>query len=161
MSIATLGEDALSKAGIETVKDLADAVPGLVVTERGPGAAGYFIRGIGNANGSQQPLVSIYLDDADVTSSGAAQLDLRLVDLARVEVLKGPQGTLYGQGAAGGAIRFITNDPRLNEFSGSADVQAYFTRHGDPSQQISSVLNIPIVDDELAVRPIWRRKSVV
>lgn len=152
MSISTLGEEALSKAGIETVKGLADAVPGLVVTERGPGAAGYFIRGIGNANGSQQPLASVYLDDADVTSSGAAQLDLRLVDLDRVEVLKGPQGTLYGQGAAGGAIRFITNDPQLNQFSGSADVQAYFTRDGDPSQQISSVLNIPLVEDELGVR---------
>lgn len=152
MSISALSEEALSKAGIQTVKGLADTVPGLVVIERGPGSAGYFIRGIGNANGSQQPLVSIYLDDADVTSSGAAQLDLRLVDLERVEVLKGPQGTLYGQGAAGGAIRFITNDPQLNEFSGSADVQAYFTRYADPSQQISGVLNLPIVEDELGVR---------
>lgn len=152
MSITALGEEALSKAGIETVKGLANVVPGLVVTERGPGAAGYFIRGIGNANGSQQPLASVYLDDADVTSSGAAQLDLRLVDLERVEVLKGPQGTLYGQGAAGGAIRFITNDPQLDELSGSADMQAYFTRDGDSSQQVSSVLNIPLVDDELGVR---------
>ncbi len=152
-SISALSGQELQQAGIHSILDLSYAVPGLVVDQTGGGYQRYFIRGVGNGNGVTS-LVGVYLDDADVTNNGNTQLDINMTDLARVEVLKGPQGTLYGDGSAGGTIRYITNDPNLTAFSAYGDVSLYSTQFGTPSQVVSTVLNAPLLQDTLGLRVV-------
>ena len=151
LSITALSGDALQRSGIDTMQSLSYSVPSLVVEETGGGFQSYFLRGIANANSSTS-LVGVYLDEADVTTNSNSQLGMRAIDLERVEVLKGPQGTLYGAGSAGGTIRFITKDPDLTGISGSGDLQLSTTRRGDPSEELSGVLNLPLIEDRLGVR---------
>jgi len=148
MSIAVLGSDDLQAKGVADMRDLAYAVPGMMVQEFGPGRQVIFMRGVGNRVGSSA-LTGAYLDEVPVTAgtsspSTIGQLDLRTTDLERVEVLKGPQGTLYGAGAVSGTVRFITADPKLDAFAANAEAVASFTEEGDPSQKISAVLNMPV-----------------
>lgn len=153
LSVVALSGETLERAGVDTLLDMSHAVPGLVVSDAGGGFIRYFIRGIGNVYGSSSTsLVGVYLDEADVTSSASSQLDLRTQDIERVEVLKGPQGTLYGAGSSGGTVRFITRDPQLDRFAVSGDADMYFTDHGDSSQTVSAVLNAPVVQDVFGLR---------
>jgi outer membrane receptor protein involved in Fe transport len=155
LSVVALSGEALERAGVDTLLDMSHAVPGLVVSDAGGGFIRYFIRGIGNVYGSSSTtLVGVYLDEADVTSSASSQLDLRTQDIERVEVLKGPQGTLYGAGSSGGTVRFITRDPQLDRFTISGDADMYLTDGGDSSQAVSAVLNLPIVEDVLGLRVV-------
>jgi iron complex outermembrane receptor protein len=155
LSVVALSGEALERAGVDTLLDMSHAVPGLVVSDAGGGFIRYFIRGIGNVYGSSSTtLVGVYLDEADVTSSASSQLDLRTQDIERVEVLKGPQGTLYGAGSSGGTVRFITRDPQLDGFTVSGDADMYVTDGGDSSQAVSAVLNMPIVEDVLGLRVV-------
>lgn len=151
LSITALSGEALERAGINTLKDLSYSVPSLVVSDSGSGFQRYFIRGIGNGYASTS-LVGVYLDEADVTSNAISQLDLRAQDLERVEVLKGPQGTLYGAGSSGGTVRYITRDPQLDRFSAEGNIDLAFTRAGDASQSVSGVFNVPLVTDTLGLR---------
>jgi iron complex outermembrane receptor protein len=151
ISITALDGDALRQAGIQTMLDLSYAVPSLVVQDTGGGYQRYFIRGIGNGNGVTS-LVGVYLDEADITNNGNTQLDIRAGDIERIEVLKGPQGTLYGAGSAGGTVRYIANDPDLKAFGASGDLQAYTTRYGAPSEELATVVNVPVVEDVLGLR---------
>jgi iron complex outermembrane recepter protein len=96
--------------------------------------------------------VGVYLDEAPLSLTGFDQLDSRVMDLQRVEVLKGPQGTLYGQGSVAGAIRYITNKPRLDAFEGKVDVSETFIDGGDSRETFTGVMNAPLVADKLAVR---------
>jgi iron complex outermembrane recepter protein len=150
-AITALDGDALRRAGIETMLDLSYAVPSLVVQDTGGGYQRYFIRGIANGNGVTS-LVGVYLDEADITNNSNTQLDVRAGDIERVEVLKGPQGTLYGAGSAGGTVRLITHDPDLTQVTASGDLQGYSTRYGAPSEEASGVFNVPLVDDVLGLR---------
>jgi iron complex outermembrane receptor protein len=155
LSVVALSGEALERAGVDTLLDMSHAVPGLVVSDAGGGFIRYFIRGIGNVYGSSSTtLVGVYLDEADVTSSASSQLDLRTQDIERVEVLKGPQGTLYGAGSSGGTVRFITRDPELDRFTASGDVDMYVTDGGDTSQAVSAVLNMPVVADVFGLRVV-------
>ncbi len=152
MSIVALGADELREKNIVSLEDIGLAVPGLTVIDNGGWNSNIFIRGIGNISGNR-PLIGLYVDDAPVSSNTQyAQPDLQLFDLARVEILRGPQGTMYGQGSAGGTLRFITNAPDLDEFSFSSDFAASFTKGGTPAQRVQSVVNIPISDDYLGIR---------
>jgi outer membrane receptor protein involved in Fe transport len=151
MSVRAVSHTEIEHEGIKTMLDLARAVPGLVVEESGPGQNRVFMRGIANGNSSTS-LIGAYLDEMPITGSAFAQLDVQLVDLERVEVLRGPQGTLYGQGSAGGTIRFITRDPELDHYSGQVDSELYATAHGDPSARLTGIANIPIVPGKLGLR---------
>ncbi len=131
-------------------------MPGLFV--EGTGARRQItINGMSNLWGNGA-LVGMYLDEADATSQGDAaangygQFNLQTYDLERVEVLRGPQGTLYGEGSVGGTIHFITNKPVLDRFQMNADEQALFTQYGAPSQRIEAMVNTPLVTDTLALR---------
>jgi outer membrane receptor protein involved in Fe transport len=153
VSIAALSGEELHRAGVDTLLDLSHAVPGLVVGDAGGGFIRYFVRGVSNIYGSfSTALTGVYLDEADVTGSSTTQLDLRTQDIERVEVLKGPQGTLYGAGSSGGTVRFITRDPKLDRFTASGTVDLYGTEGGSSSQAASAVVNIPIISDVLGVR---------
>ena len=150
MSMTALTGDALEREGIRTMGDLASVVPDLSMSEYGQNQTPS-IRGIGNSNGSSS-LVGIYLDEAAVTGGPAFQLDLRVVDLERVEVLRGPQGTLYGEGSTSGTVRFITRDPELTRIGGSTDVALFDTTKGAWSQSFTGVLNLPLVSDVFGIR---------
>lgn len=150
MSITAVSGASLENAGVQTVKDLSFAVPSLGVNELYPGVQVLTIRGVGNFRGSTA-LVGLFLDEIPL-SLETFSLDAQVVDLARVEVLRGPQGTLYGQGSVGGTVRFLTNDPKFNNWEGTAGLTLYDTDGGDLSNEATGVLNIPVVTDRLAFR---------
>lgn len=151
MGITAVGGEELKKKGIESIQDLSFQVPGLTMREDGPGSYTVFIRGLANQSGSGA-LVSLYLDEAPLSLSGYDQLSPVALDLKRVEVLKGPQGTLYGQGSAGGTIRYITNEPKLNRYEGSIEAEGYGVAHGEAGGKVTGVINVPLVEDKLALR---------
>ncbi|WP_293860473.1 Plug domain-containing protein, partial [Steroidobacter sp.] len=130
VSITALGGEEIAQKGLTNIQDIAFAVPGMALREDGPGSYQIFMRGLSNQYGSDA-LVGVYLDEAPLTLTGYDQLDARPVDLERVEVLKGPQGTLYGQGSVAGALRYITKSPNLSEFGGSIEAQESFISGGD------------------------------
>ena len=115
MAITAITGAEIAERGIDTIQDLSFAVPGLTMREDGPGSYTIFLRGVANAHGVDG-LTGVYQDEINMVLTGSDVLPTRALDLARVEVLKGPQGTLYGQGAVGGAVRYITNDPNLEKF---------------------------------------------
>ncbi len=151
ISIVAMSSDQLRKRKISGIDDLAAAVPGLAIESSGGGRRQITLRGVGNVFGSSS-LIGVYLDEASVTSMPSTQLDLRTYDLERVEVLRGPQGTLYGEGSAGGTIRFITRDPVLDRFEMKADVAGLFTEDGAPGQRIESAVNVPVVHGKFGLR---------
>lgn len=151
MSIAALPQSTIDRMGIQSVGDVARAVPGLEVVEQAPGVNRLFLRGVTNGN-SLTSLVGVYLDEIPVTATSLTQLDLRLVDLERVEVLRGPQGTLYGQGSAGGTIRYITQDPLLDSFHGNVSLNTYTTENGDMTEELTGAINLPLVENAFGLR---------
>lgn len=151
MSITVLGGDELDAQGIDTIQDLSFAVPGLTMREDGPGSYTIFLRGLANQSGSGA-LVSVYMDEVPLTLGGFTQLSPDALDIERVEVLKGPQGTLYGQGAAGGTIRYITADPNLNTLEGRVGAELYSVTDGEVGARGEAVLSVPLIDNELAAR---------
>lgn len=142
-------------AASEGIHDVSASVEGLTVTNLGPGRDRSFIRGIADSpfNGFSQATVSVNVDDARVTYD-APEPGLRLVDVARVEVLKGPQGPLYGTGALGGVYRIVTNRPVLGTMSGEVGFGMSQVSEGGIGGEASAVLNLPIVDDRIAVRGV-------
>jgi iron complex outermembrane receptor protein len=151
ISISVVSGEALNNADIQNLRDLSFSVPNLWVTEFSPGNQVVSIRGVGNRQGSSST-VGIYMDDIPTSSNAWASLDLHIVDLQRVEVLKGPQGTLYGQGSLGGTIRYITVDPSFEGVEGSFELSGYNTHKGGGSEELKGVINIPVIDDVLAFR---------
>jgi iron complex outermembrane recepter protein len=151
MSITALSGETIENAGMQNIIDLSYAVPNLSVREEGPGQQMIIIRGMGNIWGTSS-LVGLYLDEVPLSAWPTQQVDLQTLDVARVEVLKGPQGSLYGQGAVGGTIRFITKDPSFDGVEGKVGISLYDTHKGDMSEEVTGVLNLPVVDDVLAFR---------
>jgi iron complex outermembrane recepter protein len=152
ISLVVVSADELNDRHITSLEDLPSAVPGLSYASAGN--SHYIqIRGISDIVGSNST-IGMYIDDADVTLGGAASAQINPVtyDLERVEVLRGPQGTLYGDGSSGGTIRFITKNPQLNHFSFDADVEAMFTEDGGPSQRINAMINVPLIEGQLGIR---------
>jgi iron complex outermembrane recepter protein len=147
ISISAITGDQLRAAGVSNMLDLSRSVPGLAVAETGPGRQIIVIRGLGSERGSSS-LTGVYLDDVPVTGAqdgfNQSYIDLRAIDLQRVEVLKGPQGTLFGEGAVGGAVRYITKDPDLTDFSSNLGTSFYSTSNGGWSQEANGYLNVPL-----------------
>ena len=151
ISVAVVTSDELDKRKITSIDDLMFAVPDLAVSNLGGNAREFSIRGVFNFAGTS-PSIGVYIDEADMSGNSMFQADPGIYDLDRVEVLRGPQGTLYGEGSTGGTIRFITKDPVLDKFQFDSDVAAMFTQGGAPSQRIQEVVNIPLIENTLAIR---------
>ncbi len=132
---------------------LVSRLPGISSTYLGSGRNKLFIRGIADSsfNGPTQSTVGQYFRDTRLNYN-APDPDLRLYDIARLELLPGPQGTLYGAGSLGGILRAVPNMPDLSTASGSMAAAATATQHGDPGGELSGVLNLPLIDDRLGVR---------
>ncbi|MEO6092224.1 MAG: TonB-dependent receptor [Novosphingobium sp.] len=133
--------------------DIALLVDGLALTNLGPGRNRQFIRGVADSpfNGPSQSTVAVQLDETRVTFD-APDPDLRLVDMDRVEVLKGPQGPLYGSGALGGIYHLVSNKPDLSAASGRARLLTETVEHGGQGGGAEAVVNLPLDMDRLAVR---------
>lgn len=152
VSIVAMGADELKKRNVVRMDDLSLAVPGLSIQSQGGGwNRRITLRGVSNTFGAAS-LIGIYVDEAPATSGADLQLDLRTLDLERVEVLRGPQGTLYGEGSAGGTIRFITRAPQLQNASLQTDVTASLTEQGDSSQRVEMIANVPVVENVFGLR---------
>lgn len=150
ISLTVVGGPQLQQLKITNLEDLQFYVPGLQVDDDGNELV-ITIRGVSNLGGIQA-IVGEYLDDADLTSNSSFGLDLNTYDLARVEVLKGPQGTLYGDGSLGGTIRYVPNRPALGQVQLGADVTEFFDQYGAPEIRVEAVLNAPVVPDVLGIR---------
>lgn len=151
ISIVALSAEELRERKVTSLEDLALVAPGLSVQSSGGHQRRIMLRGTSNFVGNSS-LVGLYLDEASVTSDPTSQLDLRTYDLDRVEVLRGPQGTLYGEGSVGGTVRFITKDPVLDRLAARANVQALFTQDGEPGQRIDAMVNVPLIENQMGLR---------
>jgi iron complex outermembrane recepter protein len=147
----------LEHRGATQLQDIINNTPGL----NNPGSGGgnstnLTIRGVttGTDLGLKQSTVALLYDDMpiDPVGQGGGASNLRVVDIERVEVLRGPQGTLFGSGSLAGALRYITNKPDLSQFSGSMEVTGAETKTGAPSFSGYAVLNAPIIQNELGIR---------
>ena len=113
--------------------------------------------GDGNHSASM-PSVGYYLDEQPVTTINQV-LDIHMYDIARVETLAGPQGTLYGQGSQSGTIRIITNKPVIGESLGGYDVEVNFTKSGDPGYNLNGFWNFPL-GERAAIRLVaWHKET--
>lgn len=153
MSVQALTETALAQQGITDITGLAASVPGLSVADGGPGYRTLYIRGVSSEYGSAGT-TGVYIDDSFVEPGGIVQtiVEPLYFDLDRIEVLRGPQGTLFGGSSMGGTVRFITRQPDLDSFAASAGTEASFTEDGGFNYEIDGLLNLPIVSGRSAVR---------
>jgi outer membrane receptor protein involved in Fe transport len=143
----------LELGGAGGTSKLADRMTAIASTYLGAGRNKLFIRGIADSSftGPTQATVGQYFGDLRL-SYNAPDPDLRLADLAAVEVLEGPQGTLYGAGSLGGLIRLVPNAPDPTRFGGSAMLGGSATTNGAPGADAQAVLNLPVIADRLAIR---------
>ena len=161
IAIQAFTGDTLQQLNVTNFDDLLKYLPNVVAPSAGPGQDQIFMRGLSAGNVATQsggsingfPNVAIYLDEQSGQLPGR-NLDVYAADLERVEVLEGPQGTLFGAGAQAGVIRYITNKPKLNVTEGSVSGSYGVTAGGDPNTDITAVLNLPLIADKLAVRGV-------
>lgn len=148
--------DMLSNVGARDITEVAGKIPGFAFQDQGPGDRKFVIRGV---NSRGEATTGVYFGEAVITGrnkqdGGGRQADIELHDLARIEVLKGPQGTLFGASSMSGTIRYIPNDPNLQDVSGNAEVEALTIRHGGQGFRANGTVNVPVVQDKFAVRAV-------
>jgi len=154
MAVSALSGEQLQAQQITTVEDLTRNIPNIsFTTQGGPGLGTVEIRGVSSQAGAAT--VSVYLDDVSLTtrnlySQGTAEP--RFFDLQDAEILRGPQGTLYGASSLGGTIKFISRQPDLKYFSGSTTETLSWTDKGGANWEAQGVLNLPIISNRLGLR---------
>jgi outer membrane receptor protein involved in Fe transport len=162
VTVQALADEKLDELNIANFDDYIRYLPTVNSAGRGPGQSSIFIRGLATDSSDQTsieigapvPNVALYLDEQPV-SSGGRNLDLYTSDIARVEVLPGPQGTIFGASSQAGTVRLITNKPVLDEFQAGFDASYSFTSHGDDSNSVEGYINLPIVEDKFAIRAVF------
>ncbi len=152
-TVSVVEGSSIEDLGVARVGELTSQVPGLMTTNQGPGRNKLFIRGLsdGAFSGQTQSTVGVYLDVAPMTFNDPYP-DIKLVDIDRIEVLQGPQGTLYGAGVVSGVFRVIPNYPNLEEVSGYGSASNSYTEDGGFNHAGEGVVNVPIVQDRLGIR---------
>jgi outer membrane receptor protein involved in Fe transport len=161
IAIQAFSGETLQQLNVSTFDDLIRHLPNVSGGSQGPGQVQIFMRGLsagsvptqsgGSINGF--PNVALYLDDQSGQLPGR-NLDVYAADLERIEVLAGPQGTLFGAGAQAGVIRYITNKPKLDKTEASVIASYGVTAGGDPNTDITAVINLPVIANTLAVRAV-------
>ncbi|GAA6151576.1 TonB-dependent receptor [Pseudoteredinibacter isoporae] len=151
-NISAVGADAIEKNGISNLTELSRTVAGLEVIDQGPSNKTLVIRGLTTSAGATQ--VSTYLDEIPVSATDS---EYRLYDIERVEVLRGPQGTLYGDGSQGGTVRYITRRPNHDEVEGSVELDLGKVNGGGNETSVQAMLNVPLIDDTLSLRAVVGR----
>jgi iron complex outermembrane recepter protein len=161
ITIQALTGDTLSKLNATTFDDYVKYLPNVTAQGLGPGQNNIYMRGLATGVTGIQgagvvgsfPNVAIYLDDQSAQVPGR-NLDIYAADLERIEVLEGPQGTLFGAGAEAGVFRYITNKPKINVTEATVNAAYETTAHGDPSTKIDAAINLPLIADKLAFRAV-------
>ncbi len=160
LSIQAIGTEKLEELHVSDFEDYVKFLPSVSYQQAGPGFARVFMRGAasgdnGNHSGSQ-PGVGQYLDEQPITTIQGA-LDIHMYDIARVESLAGPQGTLYGANSQSGTIRIITNKPDPGGFDAGFSLEGNTVAHGDQGYLAEGMVNVPI-GDKAAIRMVgWAR----
>jgi iron complex outermembrane recepter protein len=162
ISMTAMSGDLMQQEGISDISGIIQAVPGISERTAGPGQTELEMRGLSSSGGSS-PTVGFYLDDYPLSPPAAALngkvvIDPDLFDLNRVEVLRGPQGTLYGSGSMGGTVKLVTNEPKLNQFEGAVEATGSGTTGGGFNRGGNLMLNFPLIDDRLAMRVVLTDK---
>ena len=161
MTIQVLTGETLAKLNATTFDDFVKYLPAVTAHGVGPGQNNIYVRGLGTADAGIQgsgfggtfPTVAVYLDEQSAQLPGR-NLDIYTADLERIEILEGPQGTLFGAGAEAGVLRYITNKPKLNVTEAMVNAGYATTAHGDQSSNLDATLNIPLIADKFAVRGV-------
>jgi len=151
-SIQAFTTEDIQRRGFSGIDDFSKQIPGIAFSRREPGGTSIIFRGIASS-GIQfgtNPSAAVYLDEQPITSAGLNP-DPRLIDIARVEALSGPQGTLFGDASQSGTLRIITNKPDTTEFAGWIDGSFHSVDGGDTGYEISAMVNIP-VSENVAIR---------
>jgi iron complex outermembrane recepter protein len=154
-SLAAVTEETIRASGTQNIVDLARNVVGLAIADLGPGQSQVAIRGISSGQVIRdmpgvKEQVGVYLDESPI-SVALFTPDLDLYDLDRFEVLRGPQGTLFGAGSTSGTLRYITAQPKLGKFEGSVDASFMDVSKGGTGGSVKGAVNLPI-GDTAAVR---------
>jgi iron complex outermembrane recepter protein len=148
LSITAFDTESLSERSVQSFNDYAKFLPSLSYSTYGPGQAEVFFRGISNGNRlstGSLPSVGVYLDEQPVTTIGSA-LDVHIYDIARVEALAGPQGTLFGASSEAGTLRIITNKPDPSGTYGGIDLTLNQVAHGGIGGSLEGFVNLPLAD---------------
>jgi outer membrane receptor protein involved in Fe transport len=161
ITIQAITGEQLAQLNVTTFEDALKLLPNVTFGGTAPSQGDIFIRGVSAGSAGTQssstfapfPNVAVYLDDQSMQFP-ARNLDIYMVDMERIEVLEGPQGTLFGGGAEAGAIRYITNKPKLNVTEGNAEGSYGTTAHGDNNTSVNATINLPLIQDTLAVRGV-------
>lgn len=157
LSVTAFSQEELTTKGIVGYEGLALETPGAVLNKPTANFNTFSVRGVAtNGYGANlQNTVAVYIDELPVSANGnSTQLDSTLFDVERVEFLRGPQGTLFGSGSLAGAVRILTNSPDLNEFEAQGLVDWGVTDGDSFRQRYNGMVNIPLVEDELALRVV-------
>jgi iron complex outermembrane recepter protein len=156
-SIQAFDGQQIRDLGVHSLESLAALTPGLDIQDRGPNRNEISIDGVGRSVFQQDrtlsmPNVGLYLDDVPIDIPVGAQLDVSSFDLERIEVLRGPQGVLFGAGAEAGAVRYISQSPSLSRLDGTAEAALTSTEGGDLGYAARAAVGIPLIPHSLAVR---------
>ncbi len=153
LAITAFTEGDIVRQGFQTLDDYVGKIPGLSFSRREPGGTTVLMRGctISGLSFGANSTTSLYLDEQPITAAGRNP-DVRLIDVARVEALSGPQGTLFGDASQCGSLRVITNKPDASAFSSWIDVGVNQVIDGDTGYDLSGMVNMPLVDDRVALR---------
>ncbi len=162
MSISALSGDIIERRGLTSMGDYLNTIPGVTMQDRGAGHNSIVIRGIASDPQKEIEAAGVYFGETPVSGVGpnanAGSLDLKMVDIDRVEVLRGPQGTLYGAGSMGGIVRIIPAKPNVTQTEGAIAAQYSQTGElGGDNNKIQGVFNLPVVADKLALRGVAYR----
>jgi iron complex outermembrane receptor protein len=161
MTIEVLTGATLAELNTTTFDDFVKYLPAVTSHGVGPGQNNIYVRGLATVTGGIQssglngpfPNVAVYLDEQSVQLPNR-NLDIYAADLERVEILEGPQGTMFGAGAEAGVVRYLTNKPKLDVTEAMVNAGYATTAHGDQSSNLDATLNVPIIPGKLAVRGV-------
>ena len=160
VAVTALGEQELESLGVKSFNDYLIQLPGVTAGGSGPGQNTIYIRGLASTTpnltvagvAGLAPNVSFYLDEQPLAQPGR-NLDVYAADIERVEVLSGPQGTLFGASSQAGTVRMITNKPSFSGFDAGFNASTSFTDGGEMSNSVEAMINLP-VNDKLALRGV-------
>ncbi len=165
MSIAVIGNQEIERRGLIGMEDYLHSIPGVNQIDRGSADNAIVIRGITTSpqveNASSGPTVATYFDETSITAAtgyGGGGIDVRPVDIERIEVLRGPQGTTFGDASLGGALRIIPAEPKLSGFGAKASASYSDTAgFGGGNSMLQGVVNLPLIEEKLALRAVGYR----
>ena len=158
MSIQALDQGALERQNVTNFQDYAKLMPSVAFQTQGPNQTSIYMRGVSsgdNANHSGPlPSVGVYLDEQPITTIGGT-LDIHVYDIARIEVLPGPQGTLYGASSEAGTLRIITNKPDASKVAAGFALEGNTVAHGDQGYVAEGFINLPVTDNAAVRIVAW------